>query len=68
MLFAGGGGISASPNVRRSILLECTNYTSGFGSTSQNNINYLKLCEFVDCSNGICEHDPIRFFDFYEFI
>ncbi|KAM7525607.1 hypothetical protein LguiA_015509 [Lonicera macranthoides] len=61
MLFAGGGGISASPNVRRSILLECTNCTSGFGSTSQNNHNYLKLCEFVDCSNGICEHDPIRY-------
>nr|XP_043633257.1 probable xyloglucan galactosyltransferase GT19 [Erigeron canadensis] len=47
MLFAGGGGISSTPNVRRSIRLECENNT--------------KLCEFVDCSNGICEHDPIKF-------
>jgi len=21
----------------------------------------VKLCEIVDCSNGICEHDPIRY-------
>ncbi|KAL0324440.1 UNVERIFIED_CONTAM: putative xyloglucan galactosyltransferase GT19 [Sesamum calycinum] len=28
MLFAGGGGISANPNVRRSIRLECENVTS----------------------------------------
>lgn len=47
VLFAGGGGISLTPNVRRSIRLECENYTN--------------LCEFVDCSNGICEHDPIKF-------
>lgn len=55
MLFAGGGGISANPNVRRSIRLECDN------STSVNGTGYTKLCEFVDCSNGVCEHDPIRF-------
>nr|GEY37543.1 probable xyloglucan galactosyltransferase GT19 [Tanacetum cinerariifolium] len=47
MMFAGGGGISTSPNVRRSIRLEC-----------EANVD---LCEFVDCSNGICEHDPIKF-------
>ncbi|XP_071708344.1 probable xyloglucan galactosyltransferase GT19 [Rutidosis leptorrhynchoides] len=47
MLFAGGGGISSTPNVRRSIRLECEINT--------------KLCNFVDCSNGICEHDPIKF-------
>ncbi|XP_059276008.1 probable xyloglucan galactosyltransferase GT19 [Lycium ferocissimum] len=57
MLFAGGGGISANPNVRRSIRLECENVTS----MSANGTGYEKLCEFVDCSNGICEHDPIRF-------
>lgn len=22
---------------------------------------YTSLCDFVDCSNGICEHDPIKF-------
>ncbi|KAK4338279.1 hypothetical protein RND71_042766 [Anisodus tanguticus] len=57
MLFAGGGGISANPNVRRSIRLECENATS----MSANGTGYEKVCEFVDCSNGICEHDPIRF-------
>ncbi|XP_009596821.1 probable xyloglucan galactosyltransferase GT19 [Nicotiana tomentosiformis] len=57
MLFAGGGGISANPNIRRSIRLECENVTS----MSANGTGYQKLCEFVDCSNGICEHDPIRF-------
>ncbi|GFP81785.1 xyloglucan galactosyltransferase katamari1 [Phtheirospermum japonicum] len=58
MLFAGGGGISANPNVRRSIRLECENATS---SVSANGTGYGKLCEFVDCSNGVCEHDPIKF-------
>lgn len=57
MLFAGGGGFSANPNVRRSIRLECDNATS----MSTNDTGYTKLCDFVDCSNGICEHDPIRF-------
>ncbi|MCE0482008.1 putative xyloglucan galactosyltransferase gt19 [Datura stramonium] len=57
MLFAGGGGISANPNVRRSIRLECENVTS----MSANGTGYEKMCELVDCSNGICEHDPIRF-------
>lgn len=57
MLFAAGGGISANPNIRRSIRLECENITS----ISVNGTGYNKLCEFVDCSNGICEHDPIRF-------
>ncbi|KAL8256009.1 hypothetical protein R6Q59_031076 [Mikania micrantha] len=45
MLFAGGGGISSTPNVRRSIRLECDNTTA---------------CEFIDCSGGVCEHDPIK--------
>ncbi|CAI9093771.1 OLC1v1029336C1 [Oldenlandia corymbosa var. corymbosa] len=59
-LFAGGGGFSANPNIRRSIRLECDNSTSmNLNGTSTS--RYTKLCEFVDCSNGICEHDPIRF-------
>ncbi|XP_061349183.1 probable xyloglucan galactosyltransferase GT19 [Gastrolobium bilobum] len=53
-LFAGGGGVSATPNIRRSIRSECENAT---GSST----GYDKLCEVVDCSNGVCEHDPIRF-------
>ncbi|KAI3468905.1 hypothetical protein Pfo_025568 [Paulownia fortunei] len=57
MLFAGGGGISANPNIRRSIRLECENVTS----MTANGTGYEKFCEFVDCSNGICEHDPIKF-------
>lgn len=57
MLFAGGGGFSANPNVRRSIRLECENSTIW---SNQSN-GYSNLCEFVDCSNGICEHDPIKF-------
>ncbi|KAL3818196.1 hypothetical protein ACJIZ3_004101 [Penstemon smallii] len=57
MLFVGGGGISANPNIRRSIRLECENSTS----LSTHETGYGKLCEFVDCSNGICEHDPIKF-------
>ena len=56
MLFAGGGGISANPNVRRSIRLECENSTG----MSVNGTRYTKLCDFVDCSNGVCEHDPLR--------
>ncbi|KAM6588232.1 hypothetical protein CsatA_010837 [Cannabis sativa] len=47
VLFVGGGGVSATPNIRRSIRNECENSTA--------------LCSIVDCSNGICEHDPIRF-------
>ncbi|CAH9137431.1 unnamed protein product [Cuscuta epithymum] len=56
MLFAGGGGISANPNIRRSIRLECDNSTNVAAL-----LGYEKLCEFVDCSNGVCEHDPIKF-------
>ncbi|KAJ1395206.1 Exostosin-like [Sesbania bispinosa] len=54
-LFAGGGGYSATPNIRRSIRSECDNNSTG------NSSGYDKLCEAVDCSNGVCEHDPIRF-------
>nr|GLL48593.1 probable xyloglucan galactosyltransferase GT19 [Ipomoea trifida] len=57
MLFAGGGGISANPNIRRSIRLECDNSTN----FNINGTGYHKVCDFVDCSNGICEHDPIKF-------
>ncbi|EPS70482.1 hypothetical protein M569_04275, partial [Genlisea aurea] len=57
MLFAGGGGISANPNVRRSIRLECENATN----LNATGTGYANFCEFIDCSNGICEHDPIKF-------
>ncbi|KAL3499534.1 hypothetical protein ACH5RR_038627 [Cinchona calisaya] len=60
MLFAAGGGISANPNVRRSIRLECDNSTN-VSLNGSITMKYAKLCEFVDCSNGICEHDLIRF-------
>jgi hypothetical protein len=56
MLFAGGGGVSATPNIRRSIRDECENDTK-----NGTNGGYVKLCDVVDCSNGICEHDPIRY-------
>ncbi|XP_008787004.2 probable xyloglucan galactosyltransferase GT19 [Phoenix dactylifera] len=46
MLFAGGGG-GGAPNIRGSIRAECENRTD--------------LCEVVDCSDGSCAHDPIRF-------
>ncbi|KZV40992.1 hypothetical protein F511_17400 [Dorcoceras hygrometricum] len=55
MLFAAGGGISANPNIRRSIRLECDNSTN----LNADATGYAKFCEFVDCSNGVCEHDPI---------
>lgn len=57
MLFSGGGGISANPNIRRSIRLECDR-SNGMDA---NGTGYVKLCEFVDCSMGICEHDPIKY-------
>ncbi|KAL5551165.1 hypothetical protein UlMin_001341 [Ulmus minor] len=60
MLFVGGGGVSATPNIRRSIRNECENST-GDGDYRQFDGNYSELCRIVDCSNGICEHDPIRF-------
>ncbi|XP_054793377.1 probable xyloglucan galactosyltransferase GT19 [Prosopis cineraria] len=56
-MFAGGGGISAAPNIRRSIRNECENNTAN--STLYG--GYAKLCDLVDCSNGICEHDPIKY-------
>ncbi|KAF5478459.1 hypothetical protein F2P56_005018 [Juglans regia] len=56
MLFAGGGGVSATPNIRRSIRNECENDNS-----TQSLGGYEKMCEVVDCSNGACEHDPIRY-------
>ncbi|KAL0913061.1 hypothetical protein M5K25_016492 [Dendrobium thyrsiflorum] len=46
MLFAGGGG-GGGPNIRGSIRAECENRTD--------------LCEVVDCSDGACSHDPIRY-------
>ncbi|KAI9173915.1 hypothetical protein LWI28_008714 [Acer negundo] len=57
MLFAGGGGIAATPNIRRSIRNECEyNKTDDDGGSANE-----QICNIVDCSNGICEHDPIRF-------
>lgn len=57
VLFAGGGGStnSAQRNIRRSIREECENTTTydGYG--------YTQVCNIVDCSNGICDHDPIRY-------
>ncbi|KAK1327183.1 hypothetical protein QJS10_CPA01g02717 [Acorus calamus] len=59
MMFAGGGGsigaVNSPPNVRRSIRVECEN---GSGTAWE---GYARVCEFVDCSDGVCEHDPIRF-------
>ncbi|GLT78370.1 hypothetical protein SLA2020_499080 [Shorea laevis] len=62
MLFAGGGGVSASPNIRRSIRNECENNSSSSSIHCLENIGeYSQICEIVDCSNGICEHDPLRY-------
>lgn len=60
MLFAGGGGTSLLPNIRRSIRSECENSSNSENSTRIAG-GYSKLCYIVDCSNGICEHDPIRY-------
>ncbi|KAH9607153.1 hypothetical protein KSS87_005078 [Heliosperma pusillum] len=59
MLFAGGGGTASSgnPNIRRSIREECGVNASEVGISGR----FQKVCEVVDCSNGICEHDPIRY-------
>ncbi|KNA16668.1 hypothetical protein SOVF_087060 [Spinacia oleracea] len=60
MFFAGGGGTSptGNPNVRRSIREECGAVQN---SSVADGRRFQKLCEIVDCSNGICEHDPIRY-------
>ncbi|KAF9616720.1 hypothetical protein IFM89_031996 [Coptis chinensis] len=59
MLFAGGGGLGSSPNIRRSIRGECENTTSN--STRALGGSYSEVCKIVDCSNGICDHDPYRY-------
>ncbi|CAM8879444.1 unnamed protein product [Rhodiola kirilowii] len=63
MLFAGGGGggSSPTPNIRRSIRLECENVTSKHSSSSSSVYGYTKLCDVVDCGNGKCAHDPILY-------
>ncbi|XWS61952.1 hypothetical protein CRYUN_Cryun07bG0168700 [Craigia yunnanensis] len=65
MLFAGGGGIGSTPNIRRSIRNECENNSINSNSSSFNVLESngicSKICHIVDCSNGICEHDPIRY-------
>ncbi|KAK8690882.1 hypothetical protein V6N13_074408 [Hibiscus sabdariffa] len=66
MLFAGGGGIGATPNIRRSIRTECNNANNSSSNGNNTNFNksnriYSKICNIVDCSNGICEHDPLRY-------
>lgn len=38
--------------------MECENGTEAPGL---DNGYYAKTCDFVDCSNGICEHNPIRY-------
>lgn len=63
MLFAGGGGVGANPNIRRSIRNECkSNHSSEVvAAAAGGGGHFNKVCDIVDCSNGICEHDPIRF-------
>ena len=63
MLFAGGGGTSSSgaPNIRRSIREECDSYHNSSNIENLLNGRFQNVCEIVDCSNGICEHDPIRY-------
>lgn len=69
MMFAGGGGVGRNPTIRRSIRNECENNTMNKNVKNVNNVGmygsgaggFSKLCDVVDCSNGICEHDPIRF-------
>lgn len=75
MLFVGGGGTVSSssagtPNIRRSIRAECDNLTASATAASGSGggygygpygTSYSELCRVVDCSNGVCEHDPIRF-------
>uniref|UniRef100_A0A2P2P158 Catalytic n=1 Tax=Rhizophora mucronata TaxID=61149 RepID=A0A2P2P158_RHIMU len=60
MLFAGGGGLGATPNIRKSIRTECENSTGSSASLGYRGYQYSNVCGIVDCSNGICEHDPIR--------
>lgn len=57
-VFAGGGGVAATPNIRRSIRDECENTTA---VDSQIDRSYEKACDIIDCSNGICQHDPVRY-------
>ncbi|XP_043724087.1 probable xyloglucan galactosyltransferase GT19 [Telopea speciosissima] len=59
MLFAGGGGVASAPNVRHSIRNECENSTAVGNDPTIG--GQFKDCEIVDCSSGVCEHDPIRF-------
>lgn len=63
MLFAGGGGTSSSgaPNIRRSIREECDSYNNSSNIEDLLNGRFQNVCEIVDCSKGICEHDPIRY-------
>lgn len=66
MMFAGGGGTSltGNPNVRRSIREECGNVGFDFNTSfvvGDGRRRFKKVCDVVDCSNGICEHDPIRY-------
>ncbi|KAM7256761.1 hypothetical protein ACFE04_012502 [Oxalis oulophora] len=60
ILFAGGGGVAATPNIRRSIRDECEKNTSDIMSGLYDK-GYSKVCDIVDCSNGICQHDPVRY-------
>lgn len=73
MLFVGGGGTvspssAGTPNIRRSIHAECDNLTASSATAAGGGYgygpygaSYTEVCRVVDCSNGVCEHDPIRF-------
>ncbi|CAN1748081.1 Probable xyloglucan galactosyltransferase GT19 [Linum perenne] len=61
MLFAGGGGVSAQANIRRSIRDECENSSSEAFERNGGWYYYSKVCDIVDCSNGKCGHDPILY-------
>lgn len=68
MLFAGGGGVGSKLNIRSSIRNECENSSFSNSSDISGSIGggfyknqMMKVCDIVDCSNGICEHDPIRY-------
>ncbi|KAJ8767595.1 hypothetical protein K2173_018153 [Erythroxylum novogranatense] len=61
MLFAGADGVAATPNIRRSIRNECENSTNDSGLVTNGGYRYKKACNVVDCSKGICDHDPGRY-------
>lgn len=51
--FAGGGGTGVSPNVRRSIRTECSNFSSPLMAASGSS-----GCSFIGCDDGRCDSEP----------